>query len=190
MSKHFDAEARRFLTLFALNYVFLLFSFVTNFGSDFGGAFTSPLWMYLRTFVGGAWLVILIPYCRFIRDHKLRYYQDIGRYLEKNLVLGESRAARVAHAILRHIQIWNGILVDLAVLTGLAAGGVLTPPLAVLVIAGGAALSAIGIHLDKERQRWGGPVNPPLPPAALTPRSTPFLSVREPAQRRPTRRSL
>lgn len=51
MSKHFDVEARRFLTLFALNYVFLPFSFVTNFGSDFGGAFTSPLWMYLRTFV-------------------------------------------------------------------------------------------------------------------------------------------
>lgn len=164
MSKHFDAEARQFLILFALNYVFLLFTFVTNFGSGFGDAFTSPLWMYLRAFVGGAWLVVLIPYRRFIRAHRLRYYQDIGRYLEKNLVLGESRAARVAHAILRHIQIWNGVLLDLALLTELAAGGVLTPPLAVPVIAGGAALSAIGVHLDKERQRWGGPVNPPLPP--------------------------
>ena len=41
---------------------------------------------------------------------------------------------------------------------------VLTPPLAVLVIAGGAALIALGVHLDKERQRWGGSVNPPLPP--------------------------
>ena len=159
-----DAEARRFLILFALNYVFLLFSFVTNFGSDFGDAFTSPLWLYLRAFAAGAWLVILIPYYRFIKGHKLRYYQDIGRYLEKNLVLGESRAARVAHAILKHIHVWNGVLVDLAVLTGLAAGGVLTPPLAVLVIAGGAALSLIGVHLDRERQCWGGPVTPPLPP--------------------------
>ena len=159
-----DTEARRFLILFALNYVFLLFTFMTNFGSDFGGAFTSPLWIYLRAFVAGAWLVVLIPYCRFIKGHRLRYYQDIDRYLEKNLVLGESSAARVAHAILRHIQIWNGVLVDLAVLTGLAAGGVLTPPLVVLVIAGGAALIALGVHLDKERLRWGGPVNPPLPP--------------------------
>lgn len=64
----------------------------------------------------------------------------------------------------KHIQIWNGVLVDLAVLTGLAAGGVLTPLAAALVIAGGTALSLIGVHLDRERQRWGGPVTPPLPP--------------------------
>ena len=31
-------------------------------------------------------------------------------------------------------------------------------------VAVSAALIALGVHLDKERQRNGGPVNPPLPP--------------------------
>lgn len=159
-----EAEARRFLVLFALNYVFMLFSFVMNFGADFGDAFTSPPWMYIRTFVGGAWLIVLIPYVRVSIDKKLWYYEDIGRYLEKNLVLGESRATRAARGILKHIQIWNGVLATLAILAGLAAGGALTPPLAVLVIIGSAALSVIAMRRDKERQRWGGSVNPPLPP--------------------------
>ena len=52
----------------------------------------------------------------------------------------------------------------LAALAGLAAGGVLTPGMAVCLVIAGAALVALGVHLDKERQRWGGSVNPPLPP--------------------------
>lgn len=164
IKRRMDAEARRFLILFALNYVFMLFSFVMNFGADFGDAFTSPPWTYIRAFVGGAWLVVLIPYLRVIIGKKLWYYEDIGRYLEKNLVLEESRATRAAHSILKHILIWNGLLVTVAVLAGLAAGGALTAPLAILVIICGAALSAIAMRRDKERQRWGGSVHPPLPP--------------------------
>ena len=159
-----DEEARRFLTLFVLNYGLLLFSFVVNFGSNFGDAFTSPLWMYLRAFAGGAWLVVLVPYCRLLKRHKLWFYGDIGRHLEKNLVFEESRASRAVHSILRHVQVWNDVLATLAILAGLAAGRVLTPPVAALVIAGCAVISVIGIHLDKERQRWGGSVHPPLPP--------------------------
>ena len=50
--------------------------------------------------------------------HRFVYVGEIGRYLDKSLVLEESRTA----------------------------------------------LIALGVHLDKERQRWGGSVNPPLPP--------------------------
>lgn len=159
-----DEEARRFLTLFVLNYGLLLFSFVISFGSDFGGAFTSPLWMYLRTFASGAWLVLLIPYCRLLKRHKLWFFGDIGRYLEKNLELEESRATRAVRSILRHTQVWNDVLATLAILAGLAVGGVLTPMVAALVIAACAVLTVIGARRDKERQRWGGTVNPPLPP--------------------------
>ena len=66
--------------------------------------------------------------------------------------------------MLRHLQVWNGVLATLAALAGLAAGGVLTPGMAVCLVAVCAALIALGVHLDKERQRWGGSVNPPLPP--------------------------
>lgn len=159
-----DGEARRFLTLFALNYVFLLFSFVMNFGGGFGGAFTSAPWLYLRAFVGGAWLVVLIPYVRLCRRHKLWFYTDIGHYLEKGLVFEESLASRATRFILSHILVCNDVLATLAVLAGLAAGGVLTPPLAVAVVGASAALGAIGRRTDRERQRWGGTVNPPLPP--------------------------
>ena len=160
-----DAEARRFLTLYVLNLVFMLASDVMNMGSNWGGhAFDAPVWGYLRAAAAGAWLVVLVPYVRLIRRHKFVYYGEIGRYLDKNLVLGESRTTRVARSMLRHLQVWNGVLVMLAALAGLAAGGVLTPGMAVCLVIASAALIALGKHLDKERLRWGGPVNPPLPP--------------------------
>lgn len=112
----------------------------------------------------GAWLVTLVPYIRLIRRHRFVYNGEIGRYLDKSLVLEESRATKIARSMLRHIQIWNGVLLTLATLAGLAAGGVLTPGMAACIVAVDAALVALGVHLDKERQRNGGPVNPPLPP--------------------------
>ena len=160
-----DAEARRFLTLYLLNLAFMLASDVMNMGSNWGGhAFDAPAWDFLRAALTGAWLVVLIPYVRLLRRHKFVYYGEIGRYLDKNLVLEESRTTRVARSMLRHLQIWNGVLVMLAVLAGLAASGVLTPGMAVCLVIASAALVALGNHLDKERLRWGGPVNPPLPP--------------------------
>ena len=159
-----DTEARRFLVLFVLNFLFLLLFFMTSFGQDFGGAFTSPLWMYLDAVTLGAWLVVSIPYLRFVKRHKLWYYGDVARYFEKNLVLEDSRVTRVAHFILKHFLLLHGVFVTLAILIGLACGGVLTPLLAVIIIGASAALGALGVHRDKERQRWGGSVNPPLPP--------------------------
>lgn len=53
--------------------------------------------------------------------------------------------------MLRHIHVWNGVLVALAALAGLAAGGVLTPGMAVCVVGASAAFIALGVHLDKER---------------------------------------
>lgn len=160
-----DAEARRFLTLYLLNLVFMLASDVMNMGLNWGGhAFDAPAWNYLRAAVAGAWLVVLVPYVRLLRRHKFIYYGEIGRYLDKNLVLEESRTTRVARSMLRHLQVWNGVLVMLAALAGLAAGGVLTPGMAVCLVIACSGLIALGVHLDKERLRWGGPVNPPLPP--------------------------
>ena len=160
-----DAEARRFLTLYLLNLAFMLASDVMNMGSNWGGhAFDAPVWDYLRAAVAGAWLVVLVPYVRLIRHHKFVYIGEIGRYLDKNLALEESRATRVARSMLRHIQVWNGVLATLAALAGLAAGGVLTPGMAVCLVIAGAALVALGVHLDKEHQRWGKSANPPLPP--------------------------
>ena len=160
-----DEEARRFLTLYVLNLVFMLASDVMNMGSNWGGhAFDAPVWGYLRAAAAGAWLVVLVPYVRLIRRHKIVYYGELGRYLDKNLVLKESRTTRVTRSMLRHLQVWNGVLVMLAVLAGLAAGGVLTPGMAVCLVIASAALIALGKHLDKERLRWGGLVNPPLPP--------------------------
>ena len=159
-----DAEARRFLVLFVLNFLFLLLFFMTSFGRDFGGAFTSPLWMYLDAVTLGAWLVVSIPYLRFVKRHKLWYYGDVARYLEKNLVLEDSRVTRVTRFILKHFLLLHGVFVTLAILIGLACGGVLTPLLAMIIIGVSAALGALGVHLDKERQRWGGSVHPPLPP--------------------------
>lgn len=166
-----DAEARRFLTLYLLNLAFMLASDVMNMGSNWGGhAFDAPVWGYLRAALLGAWLIVLVPYVRLVMRHKFVYIGEIGRYLDKSLVLEESRATRVARSMLRHIQVWNGVLATLAALAalaalaGLAAGGVLTPGMAVCLVIAGAALVALGVHLDKERQRWGGSVNPPLPP--------------------------
>ncbi|NJE80710.1 XRE family transcriptional regulator [Olsenella sp. SW781] len=160
-----DSEARRFLTLYLLNLAFMLASDVMNMGSNWGGhAFDAPVWTYLRAAVAGAWLVVLVPYVRLVRRHRFAYIGEIGRYLDKNLVLEESRVTRVARSMLRHIQVWNGVLLTLAALAGLAAGGVLTPGMAACLVAVCAALVALGVHLDKERQRWGGSVNPPLPP--------------------------
>ena len=165
IKRRVDAEVRRFLALYLLNLVFMLACDVMNMGSNWGShAFDAPAWDYLRFALLGAWLVTLVPYVRLIRRHRFVYNGEIGRYLEKKLVLEESRATRVARSMLRHIQIWNGVLLTLGVLTGLAAGGVLTPGMAVCIVAVSAALIALGVHLDKERQRNGGPVNPPLPP--------------------------
>ncbi len=160
-----DAGARRFLTLYLLNLVFMLASDVMNMGSNWGGhAIDAPVWGYLRATVAGAWLVVLVPYVRLVMRHKFVYIGEIGRYLDKNLVLEESRATRVARSMLRHIHVCNGVLLTLAALAGLAAGGVLTLGMAVCLVVASAALIALGVHLDKERQRWGGSVNPPLPP--------------------------
>ena len=165
ISRRVDAEARRLLALYLLNLIFMLAFDVMNMGSNWGGhAFDAPAWDYLRAALLGAWLVVLIPYIRLIRRHRFVYDGEIGRYLEKELVLEESRATRVARSMLRHIQIWNGVLLTLGFLTGLAAGGVLTPGMAVCIVAVDAALIALGVNLDKERQRRGGTVNPPFPP--------------------------
>ena len=119
---------------------------------------------YLDAVTLGAWLVVSIPYLRFVKRHKLWYYGDVARYLEKNLVLEDSRVTRVTRFILKHFLLLHGVFVTLAILIGLACGGVLTPLLAVIIIGVSAALGALGVHLDKERQRWGGSVHPPLPP--------------------------
>ena len=160
-----DAEARRFLTLYLLNLAFMLASGVMNMESNWGGhAFDAPAWGCLRAALLGAWLVVLVPYVRLLRRNKFVYYGEIGRCLDKSLVLEESRATRVSRSMLRHLQVWNGVLATLAVLAGLVAGGVLTPGMAACVVAVCAALVALGVHLDKERLRRGGTVNPPLPP--------------------------
>ena len=165
IKRRVDAEARRLLALYLLNLTLMVASNVMNMGSNWGGhAFDAPAWDYLRAALLGAWLVALVPYIRLIRRHRFVYNGEIGRYLDKSLVLEESRATKIARSMLRHIQIWNGVLLTLAALAGLAAGGVLTPGMAACIVAVDAALVALGDHPDKECQRNGGPVNPPLPP--------------------------
>lgn len=160
-----DAEARRFLALYLLNLFLLALVDLMNAGSQWGGhAFDGPVWSYLRAMMLGAWLVVLVPYCRLLRHHKFTFYGELGRYLSKSLVLDESRTSRMAQLMLRHIHVFNSALLTLAFLAGLAAGGVLTLPLAVLLIVVTAGLTSLGIRLDRQRQQNGGPVTPPLPP--------------------------
>ena len=165
ISRRVDAEARRFLTLYLLNLGFLALAYLMNAGSSWGGhAFDGPLWGYLRAAASGAWLICLIPYVRLIRRHKLTFVGDLGRYLDKTLALKESRATRVARSMLQHLQICNGVIIMLATLAGLTAGGVLTPGMTVCLVCASAALIALGAHIDKGRRQGGGPVTPPLPP--------------------------
>lgn len=165
IKRRVDAEARRLLALYLVTLAFYCLTTFMNVVSGFGSeAFDAPLWRYLRAVMLGVALATVIPLWRLTRRHKIVYCGELGRYLDKNLVLEESRATKIARSMLRHIQIWNGVLLTLASLAGLAAGGVLTPGMAVCIVAVSAALIALGVHLDKERQRNGGPVNPPLPP--------------------------
>ena len=66
--------------------------------------------------------------------------------------------------MLRHLQIWNGVLMTLAVLAGFAASSAFSPGAALGIIIVFAIVIAFGVCCDKERRRNGGPVNPPLPP--------------------------
>lgn len=165
IKRRVDAEARRILALYLLNLTLMVASNVMNMGSNWGGhAFDAPAWDYLRAALLGAWLVTLIPYIRLIRRHRFVYNGEIGRYLDKNLVLGESRATKIARSMLQHLQIWNGVLMTLAALAGLASSGAFSLGSVLAILAVCAAGMAWGVRQDRDRQRNGGPVNPPLPP--------------------------
>ena len=163
ISRRADAEARHFLALYVLELCLMLLSTVMSTGSNWGGqAFKGPVWDYLRAVLLGASLVVLVPYLRLLRRHKIVYVGEIGRYLNKSLILKQSRNTRIAQAILRNIQIWNGVLLSLATLAGIAASGVLTPGLAFCIVAVDGVLIALGVALDRRRQELPGGV--PLPP--------------------------
>ena len=164
ISRRADAEARRFLALYLTSLVLFCLTSMMNAGSSLGaeGAFDGPAWSYLRAVMLGVALAILVPLWRLQKRHKIRYYGELGRYLSTSLILDGSRASRAARSILRHLPVWNGVLIVMACLAGLYASGVLTPPLALFVIAFGAACVALGIYLDKNRQELPGGV--PLPP--------------------------
>ena len=165
IKRRVDAEARRILALYLLNLTLMVASNVMNMGSNWGGhAFDAPAWDYLRAALLGAWLVTLIPYIRLIRRHRFVYNGEIGRYLDKSLVLEESRATKIARSMLQHLQIWNGVLITLAALAGLASSGAFSLGSVLAILAVCAAGMAWGVRQDRDRQRNGGPVNPPLPP--------------------------
>lgn len=159
-----DAEARRLLTLYLVSLVLFCLSTMMNMGASFGleGTFAGPAWGYLRAVMLGVALTVLIPLWRLQKRHKITYYGELGRYLSKSLILKESRATRVARSVLRHLPLWNGALIILASLAGLAAGGMLTLPLALLIVAFEASFIVLGIQLDKNRQQLPGGI--PLPP--------------------------
>lgn len=165
ISRRMDAEARRILTLYLVSLALYCLTAFLKIGSLFGGeAFDTPILQYLMAVTLGAGLATSIPLWRLIRTHKIVYYGELGRYLDKNLVLNESRTARIARSMLKHLQIWNGALITLAALAGLATSGALSPGSAFAILAVCTAAITWGMRRDKERQRWGGSVNPPLPP--------------------------
>ena len=163
ISRRADAEARRFLALYLASLTLFCLTTVMNLPSSFGGqAFTGPLWEYLRAVLLGAGLAITIPIWRLLRRHHIIYYGELGRYLDKNLVLDESRASTAARWALRHPPICNGALILLALLAALAINDMLTLPTALLITAGAAVFVALGMALDKRRRELPGGV--PLPP--------------------------
>lgn len=163
ISRRADAEARRFLALYLASLTIFCLTTVMNLPSSFGGqAFAGPLWEYLRAVLLGAGLAITIPIWRLLRRHRIIYYGELGRYLDKNLVLDESRASTAARWALRHLPICNGALILLALLAALAINDMLTLPTALLTTAGAAVFVALGMALDKRRQELPGGV--PLPP--------------------------
>ncbi|WP_072372126.1 hypothetical protein [Thermophilibacter mediterraneus] len=97
-----------------------------------------------------------------LRRHHIIYYGELGRYLDKNLALDESRASTAARWALRHLPICNGALILLALLAALAINDMLTLPTALLITAGAAVFVALGMALDKRRRELPGGV--PLPP--------------------------
>ena len=165
IKRRVDAEARRFLALYLVTLAFYCLTTFMNVASGFGSeAFDAPLWRYLRAVMLGVALATVIPLWRLTRRHKIVFYGEFGRYLNKNLVLEESRATKIARSMLQHLQIWNGVLITLAALAGFAASSAFSPAAALGIIIVFAIIIAFGVCCDKERQRNGGPVNPPLPP--------------------------
>ena len=165
IKRRVDAEARRLLALYLVTLAFYCLTTFMNVVSGFGSeAFDAPLWRYLRAVMLGVALATVIPLWRLTRRHKIVYCGELGRYLDKNLVLEESRATKIARSMLQHLQIWNGVLMTLAVLAGFAASSAFSPGAALGIIIVFAIIIAFGVCCDKERQRNGGPVNPPLPP--------------------------
>lgn len=165
IKRRVDAEARRFLALYLASLTLYCLTSLLEIGSYFGvETFEAPVWQYLRAVMLGAGLATSIPLWRLIKRHKIVYYGELGRYLDKNLVLEESRTTKIARSMLQHLQIWNGVLMTLAALAGLAASGAFAPVPVLIVLAISAAAIALGVHLDKDRQRYGGPITPPLPP--------------------------
>lgn len=163
ISRRADAEARRFLALYLASLTLFCLTTVMNLPSSFGGqAFTGPLWEYLRAVLLGAGLAITIPIWRLLRRHHIIYYGELGRYLDKNLALDESRASTATRWALRHLPICNGALILLALLAALAINDMLTLPTALLITAGAAMFVALGMALDKRRRELPGGV--PLPP--------------------------
>lgn len=165
IKRRVDAEARRFLTLYLVTLALYCLTTLMNVASSFGSeVFDTPLWRYLRAVMLGVVLATVIPFWRLTRRHKIVYYGELGRYLDKNLVLEESRTTKIARSMLQHLQIWNGVLITLAALAGFAASSAFSPGAALGIIIVFGVVIALGVHLDKDRQRYGGPVNPPLPP--------------------------
>ena len=100
ISRRADAEARRFLALYLASLTLFCLTTVMDLPSSFGGqAFTGPLWEYLRAVLLGAGLAITIPIWRLLRRHHIIYYGELGRYLDKNLALDESRASTAARCV-------------------------------------------------------------------------------------------
>lgn len=165
IKRRVDAEARRFLALYLVTLALYCLTTLMNVASSFGSeVFDTPLWRYLRAVMLGVVLATVIPFWRLTRRHKIVYYGELGRYLDKNLVLEESRTTKIARSMLQHLQIWNGVLMTLAALAGLAASSAFSPGAALGIIIVFGIVIALGVCCDKDRQRYGGPVNPPLPP--------------------------
>ena len=165
IKRRVDAEARRILALYLVSLALFCLTTLMNVASSFGGeTFDGPVWGYLRAVMLGAALTIIIPLWRIAKRHRIEYYGELGRYLDKNLVLGESRATKIARSMLQHLQIWNGVLITLAALAGLASSGAFSLGSVLAILAVCAAGMAWGVRQDRDRQRNGGPVNPPLPP--------------------------
>lgn len=158
-----DEEARRILTLYLVALAIFCLTNVIDLASNFGGqSLTEPFWQYLRAVMLGVGLAISIPLWRLQRRHKIFYYGELGRYLDKNLILEESRATTAVRWIFRHLPICNGALIMLATLAGFAISGMLTPLLAVFIVLVEAAFIALGMALDRNRQALPGGI--PLPP--------------------------